>query len=83
MLWPRAEVWDRYEEYCAYPDYRDRRDWIWGVPNYVGGYEEWLVRSEVLARERSAQESWEALGEIPIEGESGRVSSSPRPFPPF
>jgi hypothetical protein len=80
MLWPRAVIWERYEEYTAYPDYRDPRDRIWGIPNYVGGYEEWLVRSEVLARERSAQESREVEGETLFEAGNETVSS-PAFFP--
>jgi hypothetical protein len=74
MLWPRAVIWERYNVYTAYPDYRDPRDDIWGIPNYVGGYEEWLVRAELLARERSALGASEAEGGILAEEEKVEVS---------
>jgi hypothetical protein len=70
MLWPCAVIWERYEEYTAYPDYRDPRDRIWGIPNYVGGYEEWLVRRQVLERERIASQISEIAEEFPAEGET-------------
>jgi hypothetical protein len=75
MLWPRAVIWERYREYTAYPDYRDLRDRILDVPNYVGGYEEWLVRAELLVRERSALGTTEAHGGILAEEGRAEVSS--------
>jgi hypothetical protein len=40
----------RYFLYTIKDDYRDWRDYIWGRPNYVGGYEEWCARKAALER---------------------------------
>jgi hypothetical protein len=38
----------RFYLYQLRDDFRDRRDFITGRPNYVGGYEEWLARKASL-----------------------------------
>ena len=40
----REQLDRRWEQYVENTSYRDRRDYIQGRPNYIGGYEEWQAR---------------------------------------
>jgi hypothetical protein len=57
---PLSRTPEEIARYYAADNFRDRREYIRGCPNYVGGREEWIERSLHL---REAEEIRQALAE--------------------